>query len=213
MTEPGVTLTDYGLGLECAILAWLVGRSPARSADLRSWAVLFFATIGLAAVLGGTVHGFFLDPRTTGAMLLWPGTLLAVGLTALSAWGLGATSFFAPGVARWMVLAAASGFVAYAFVIGIAPVFAVALANYLPAVVFLVVVFVIAHRRRPEGPALIGAGGLALTLVAAALQQAGVHVHPVYFDHNALYHVVQAVALVLVYIGIRWLVRTTIAGG
>jgi hypothetical protein len=41
------------------------------------------------------------------------------------------------------------------------------------------------------------------------LQQAGVAVHPVYFDHNAVYHLVQAVALVLLYLGFRRVSETT----
>jgi hypothetical protein len=35
------------------------------------------------------------------------------------------------------------------------------------------------------------------------LQQARVAVHPVYFDYNAVYHVVQAIALVFLYFGWR----------
>jgi hypothetical protein len=35
--------------------------------------------------------------------------------------------------------------------------------------------------------------------LGAAGQQAGVALHPVHFDHNAVYHVVQAVALYLLY--------------
>jgi hypothetical protein len=45
--------------------------------------------------------------------------------------------------------------------------------------------------------------GLALSVVAAVLQQQRVAVHPVYFDHNALYHLVQAIALVVLYRGLR----------
>ena len=42
-----------------------------------------------------------------------------------------------------------------------------------------------------------------LSVLAALLQQARIAIHPVYFDHNALYHVVQAAALVLLYFGFR----------
>src|SRR5438552_19210437 len=35
------------------------------------------------------------------------------------------------------------------------------------------------------------------------LQQANVSIHPVYFDHNAVYHVLQGIALVLLYRGFR----------
>jgi hypothetical protein len=46
-------------------------------------------------------------------------------------------------------------------------------------------------------------GGLLLSVAAAVLQQAQVVIHPDYFDHNALYHVVQAIALLVLYLGFR----------
>jgi hypothetical protein len=45
--------------------------------------------------------------------------------------------------------------------------------------------------------------GLIMSAGAAMLQQAKVAVHPVYFDHNAVYHVVQGIALVFLYFGWR----------
>jgi hypothetical protein len=47
------------------------------------------------------------------------------------------------------------------------------------------------------------AAAFVCSAVAAVLQQAQVSLHPVYFDHNAVYHVVQAVAVVLLYFGFR----------
>ena len=47
------------------------------------------------------------------------------------------------------------------------------------------------------------AGGFAVSVAAALLQQGRVAIHPVYFGHNAVYHVVQAIALVLLYGGFR----------
>ena len=37
---------------------------------------------------------------------------------------------------------------------------------------------------------------------AAGVQQGRVDVHPVYFDHDVLYHLIQAVALVLMFRGV-----------
>ena len=41
--------------------------------------------------------------------------------------------------------------------------------------------------------------GIALAMVGSYLQQRHVGIHPVYFNHNALYHLLQAVALLLVF--------------
>ncbi|MGH9399050.1 MAG: DUF6962 family protein [Thermoanaerobaculia bacterium] len=40
--------------------------------------------------------------------------------------------------------------------------------------------------------------------IAAGIEQAGVGLHPVYLDHNALYHVIQAGALLMLFLGFRW---------
>ncbi|MYE35433.1 MAG: hypothetical protein F4X23_11320 [Gemmatimonadales bacterium] len=201
MTEPAVTLTDYGLTLLCAVLVWLA-RSHVR-ADLRPWAMGLFAGSGAAALFGGTVHGFFGDAATLGYRVLWPATILTVGATGLAAWGLGARIDGPPGGTRWITRLAGLAYIAYvAIVLAGWQAFAVAVAFYLPAVIFLTVRFARAWRRRPTASrrrALIGFG---LTFAAAAIQQLQIPIHPVRFDHNALYHVVQAAAFILLYQGI-----------
>jgi hypothetical protein len=87
--------------------------------------------------------------------------------------------------------------------------FRVAILNYLPASIFLLVVFFLTYVRVRKGPVLIGLVGIVLTFVAAGVQQAGVVVHPIYFDHNALYHVIQAVALFMIFWSARWFTVAT----
>jgi hypothetical protein len=72
---------------------------------------------------------------------------------------------------------------------------------YTPVVVlFLVVAARQAVRTRSAGWTQI-AVSFAISLLAAAVQQARIAIHPEYFDHNAVYHVLQAIALVLLYKG------------
>ena len=42
-----------------------------------------------------------------------------------------------------------------------------------------------------------------MSVAAAVMQQMGVAIHPVHFDHNAVYHVVQSGAVILLYLGFR----------
>jgi hypothetical protein len=81
--------------------------------------------------------------------------------------------------------------------------FAFAIAGYLPAVVFLFAVFAwrYTHDRPPGSGAAMA--GLALTLVAAGVQHYRIAPPRLPLDHNAFYHLVQAVALVLIYRGAR----------
>jgi hypothetical protein len=206
MTEVDVTLSDYGLALECAVLAWLTQREPAGYRAVREWLVLFFASVGLAALLAGTAQGFFLDPRTGGARLLGPAILLAVGLMAVAAWGLGAAVALSPLAARWFLIAAVLDFLGYSvIVVGIQSSFGIAVLNYLPAAAFLLIVL---WRRSHVDPRVQPAAvGVLLTVVAFGIQRAHIALHPLYFDGSALSHAVQALALFLVFRGARWLVR------
>jgi len=209
LTEPDVTLTDYGVTLECAILTGLLfRRGPARR-GLRSLFALLFASAGIAALAGGTVHGFF--PRGDSALgaILWRIVLLAVGLTALAGWSIGGRLLFAERTARAVEVLAAVECAAYAIVVlAIDQSFWIAIANYAPSVFFVAFSFLVAYRRRGEGPTapkgsggplLAGLAGLLLMIAGAIVQRLRVAVHPAYFNHNALFHVIQMAAFLLVF--------------
>ena len=206
ITEPDVALTDYGLALECALFAYRIYTRGAESHPIRNWALLFFAATGAAALAGGTVHGFFLDEAGRGYRILWPATLIATGATGLSAWAIGAKIQFSQTIARRVTIAALLEFAGYALaVLFAAQTFLVAVVNYLPPALFLLVVLILRLAREPAPQLRIGIAGLLLTFVGAGIQQAGIALHPVYFNHNALYHLVQAVALFLIFYYFRWL--------
>jgi Family of unknown function (DUF6962) len=86
--------------------------------------------------------------------------------------------------------------------------FRVAIIDNLPAVLFLLAALLICYRRQPRRGPLVAAAGLSLTLVAATLQQLKVGINPVYFNYNAVFHVVQAVALLLLFLGAQALIAT-----
>jgi hypothetical protein len=172
--------------------------------------MLFFGSIGLAALAGGTVHGFFLSTDTMGSAILWPAALIATGITALSAWAIGARMLFPAPVSRWISLAAAVEFVTYSIVVLIVTQeFWIAIVNYLPAVLFLLISFCGVYGRSRETTLLAGVLGLILTLIASWIQQRGLALHPVYFDPNALFHLIQAGALFLIFWSARRLVRAS----
>ena len=195
MTEPDVALTDYALALECTVFAYLLQRREH---------ALFFGSAAVASLAGGTVHGFFLDARTLGNAVLWRITLIAIGVTAASAWAIGARVLFPAPTARRITIAAAAALGAYGVVtMFISQAFRAAVVFYLPAVVFLLVALSVAYARARERGILVAVAGLGLMFIAAAVQQARIALHPTYFNHNALYHLIQAVALWLLFLGLR----------
>jgi hypothetical protein len=199
--EPDVTLTDLGLAIECAVFAMLLLRDT--GTRTRRWFAAFFAVLSAAAALGAIEHGFVADKAAPAGRMVWTATLLAVGLAAVAGWGAAARLVLGGRTARAVTGGVAVAFAGYAaVVVGVDLRFLVAIAFYLPAAIFLLVAFVLVARHGHRG-VIAGAWGMGLTFVAAAVQQGRVALHPRYFDHNALYHVVQAVGLYLVFRGAR----------
>ncbi|MCU1285062.1 MAG: hypothetical protein JWO13_1412 [Acidobacteriales bacterium] len=208
IAELDVTLTDYALAVEATILAYSLYRAKEAWPPLQSAFVLFFSSIGAATLVGGTVHGFFPDDLSRGSKLLWPVTLIILGITSVIVWRLGALLVFRPVVVAWVTRVALIEFVLYSlFVLYVRRDFIIAIANYLPAVLFLTLSFGFRFLRRPNSSTLAGIAGLFLTFVASAVQHFKISLHPRYFNHNAFYHLLQGIALLLIFMSARYLVR------
>jgi hypothetical protein len=203
MTQLDVSLTDFGLAFECTYFAYRITQLPGSSSLRRTFAV-FFLSITIAAAAGGTVHGFFLDESSLGFRVLWPLTLIAIGITALSGIQIGTALQFSRSTALLINRIGLAIFLAYILIVlFIRRDFLIAILDYLPALLFLGVTFLQAFRRHRQSAFLIGFFGICLMFVAAAAQQAQLGIHPLYFNHNALYHLLQAIALAMLFIAAR----------
>ena len=162
---------------------------------------------GLAsgAFWGAVFHAFFpANTTTTPGFIAWIPVSLSI-VVASSAMLELALIALAPRLSRTarraVVAAYAVSFAAVVLLVDES--FTSIVRFYLPALLlFLLGAAVQAIRGRSRPWSLIAAG-LLVSIGAALLQQARVAIHPVYFDHNAVYHVVQGIALVFIYLGFR----------
>ena len=206
MIEPDVVLTDYALALECAVLAFLLWRERTGRDPLAFWFALAFLATAVAALAGGTVHGFFSDKTSAGHRMLWPLVLIMIGVGALAFTNIAAalqmTGQAVPAISR----AALALFLVYCLVVlFFDDRFVVAIVAYLPAVLFLGWVFLEQYRRTRQRAFAWGLAGIGVTLLAAVIQQARIGLHPRYFNHNALYHTLQAAGLFMIFLTTRGL--------
>jgi hypothetical protein len=204
LIEPDVALTDFALAAECALFAgWLYGCGAAGN-PLRRWFVILFAALGIGALLGGITHGFFPEATSDVARAVWIATLIAIGVGALASWAIGAHVLFASTVARWWSAAAALLFALnVAVVLYVSQSFVVAIAFYAPAIVFALLAFMLAYRSSGSWSLLPAIAGIVLSLIAAVIQQTHTGIAALGLTHNALYHLVQAVGLLLIFLTAR----------
>jgi len=196
ISEPMTVLTDYLLAGVAAALAYRLHRAN-RSRAATLWALTFAAT-ALAALVGGSVHG--LVPRPPRVFyLLRTATVMSVGAgTACLLAGV-VFATVGPGSLRRVLLAlCALKLALYLAWVARHPEFRYAAYDSAP-VGLLVLAFLIrwwlGSRSRAAG---LGVAGMLLSIVGLVLQQSRFGIHDTWFNHNDLYHAVQAAALWLV---------------
>lgn len=179
-------LTDYVLGGVSTYAAIALLRDSQISRRL--WA-LAFAALAAAAFLGGTWHGFLQSD------LLWKATTLSAGVASFGMVAGSSYAVFSGQIRAFMLTAALAKLVVYsAWMLGHDAFLYVVIDT---AIAFLVVAAL--HLWKWNGPIL---AGVAVSIAGAAVQASGFRLHE-HFNHNDLYHVIQMVALVLLYRGAK----------
>jgi hypothetical protein len=199
LREPATALTDYLLAVVSTVCLLRLARvAPAR----RPWgALLFFAGFAAAAACGGTWHGV-----TTAGTAGPAGTR---GWVTLVGTGVAASGLAVVGLERFgwgnppALLAGSAVFVvAYGAYVWWDRRFLVAVIAS-SAATLLCLAGLFQHLRRGGRGAGYAMCGLLLSLSGAVLQQLGVAIHLVHFDHNATYHLWLLAALGFFYAGNR----------
>jgi hypothetical protein len=206
--EPDVAITDLGLAILGGYFGWRLRTSLGQGGEgqarrLRKAGLVIMVGLASAALFGAIFHAFFPAKTTTppGRIAWVPVVLSIVAVAATLLWL--ALSLLAPrlsaGITRSLLLVYCVTFAAVALLVDDS--FTGIVRFYGPVLILILIAATVqAARARSAGWALI-AGGFAISIAAALLQQAGISIHPRYFNHNALYHVVQGIALVLLYYG------------
>jgi MFS family permease len=209
--EAAVSISDFALSALCAVLATRLISHNTEMHRVQKWFAVEIVAVAVAALLGGIVHGFVPDTDAFWGALMWRATLLFIGLTGMA--GIMISSFLLcrPGTVERVRIGALLIFAVYCGIVLFEwQHFGVALAFYLPTAVLLFIAFLIRWRRKPDSFACDGLIAMTLTFIAGMLQHFRVAIHPVYFDHNVVYHLIQGFAMIFLYrAGSRWLNEPT----
>jgi hypothetical protein len=201
--EPDVVFTDLALALLGAYFGWRLWTG--RQGSLSKAGSILIAGLASAAFWGAIFHALFPeDTATTPGFIAWIPVSLSILVAAGTMLEL-ALRLLVPRLSlaghRAILAGYAAGFIGVVLLVDES--FTSIVHFYVPALLlFLVAAGRQAIQSRSAGWSSISAG-LLISAGAALLQQAEVSIDPDYFDHNAVYHVLQSVALVFLYLGFR----------
>ena len=205
ISEPMTMFTDYLVTLLAASLGIhliIEGRARSeRSEVLWGWA--FMAT-ALGALAGGTSHGFVQQLGDEGWQVLWKVTVYAIGAASFLLLAGALIASLSGPWRRLLLLLAFLKFVGYVSWMLSHDDFRFVINDYgsTMVVVLLLQIWQWWARRAPSAPWVVG--GILVSFVASLIQQSGFALHQ-HFNHNDIFHVIQLLALWLLYRGGRLL--------
>ena len=203
IAEPMTMLTDYALAAVTGWLGWRLLRARAMHIARLWWAIALIA-LALAAILGGSYHGFAPLLGASTLNLLWKAAVLVIGVAALGMMAGSAHATTAGSPRKLLLVLAAGQFLLYAaWMMGHDDyIFVVADTAAAMAALVILHAWSYAVRRDPASAWMLAA--VAVSALAAAVQASGLALHQD-FNHNDLYHVIQIAAMTLFYTGAKLL--------
>lgn len=190
MNEPVTALTDYALASICIVLGLRLIR-------ISRWWATAFAALGTAALLGGTWHGFVQSE------LLWKATTLSVGVASFAMVVGSALSTTRGALVRLLIVLASLKLLAFAAWMLYHDDFIWVVADTGLALAMVALLHLLRWN-----PWMLA--GVAASVLAGLAQASGFALHA-HFNHNDLYHVVQAAAMFLLYRGVLGYVKNASA--
>jgi hypothetical protein len=200
-TELPTMLTDYALGVLCALLGWrLWARGQAEQRlSVRYWASGMGA-LAAASIAGGTVHGWALILSGLVLSVLWKTSAFMIGFASFAFFVGTLTASVGLPLRRMLIAAAILQLVSYSIWMITHSDFRYVIYNYggTFAVIFLIQMYdLLIGASRSAGWII---AGVSMSCLAAGLQRSGISLHPS-FNHNDLYHIVQMAGMALLYRG------------
>ncbi|MBY0370749.1 hypothetical protein K2X33_08685 [bacterium] len=136
-------------------------------------------------------------------------TLLWIGITASAAWVIAGLLISGSGKTKgWLSFASATFALYFAVAVFYSQSFSIVILNYLPAMIALLGGSLYRYLQTSKKRYLYLSIGVLISLVAAGAQQAGLSIHPQYFNHNATYHLIQALGLLFLFKGAKEMITT-----
>ncbi len=194
--EPTTALTDYLLGAQTLRYAVLL-RPGANSRTAQLWVVALGAA-GLAAIAGGVHHSVHPGPGDAVRRESWRVVGITTGLAAAAMLAATVYATIAPRRRPWWLAATLTKSVVFGALNQTHNDFRLIIYDYASSMLLVLALLATARPPRPGRRAVIA--GILISFLAAAVQMSGITLHR-HFNHNDLYHLIQAIAFHQLYTG------------
>ena len=198
--EVSVAATDFVLFLESGFFAWLLFRQGGRRLS-----TLLFLFLSISSLAGALFHAFFpLKAESPGGFVVWIFTTAAIGLVAVTVLHIVGRLSGSNAASKVMRIVTPVFFVCYMYaLLFIDYGYLMVIRFYGPVILLLGVVAAAKYSTSRKAVLLYLLAGIGLSVIAGVVQSLHVNIGILYLDYNTLYHIVQGIGLVFLYLFFR----------
>lgn len=199
--EPMTMITDYIIGFQTIIMATLLIINFNSDISRILVAISFIAT-GIGAFLGGSSHGFKQFFTKKQDSVIWKLTMVMLGIATVSL-TLGVLVSSITESLLYFILVGISilSFIIYTLWIMKHPKFIYIILYYVPSMLMIMIVKIVTLISVQDPSSIYFIMGVLLAFMGAGIQAKGISFHK-HFNHNDLFHVVQMISFIFLYIGV-----------
>lgn len=200
ISEPTTTLTDYAIALEtiCFAVALVKTNHRKQQQAIAFWSLAFLG-VAVAAIMGGTCHGFASTLGFDGLEVLWHTMSYALGFSSFFMLLASVVSSVPRSIRVWLLAAIGLKSILYFHGIESQDDFTYIVIDYLSAMAIVLMLQFRQLSTQPVSATWIIAGIL-ISVLAVTIQASRVFIAP-YFNYNDIYHLIQMVALYCLFKG------------
>lgn len=207
--EFDVAITDLLLFAESVIFVYFLLQKQSTQTLLRHLLILLFLALGASSLLGALFHAFFpAKATTTGGFIFWMLVAASIGITASTVWCINGLIFKGQKFFKMILPFIVLYFITFMYIVYFIDYqFKTIILFYAPPMIVLALISLV-NFIRDHNFAWFGVFiGVILSFVAAATQYFQISIHPLYFNFNSLYHVIQGISLAVIFLSFRSLLR------
>lgn len=198
--EVSVAVTDFILFLESGFFAWLLFRQGGRRLG-----IFLFSFLGISSFSGAVFHAFFpLKAESPGGFVVWIFTTAAIGLVAVTVLHIVGRLSGSNAASKIMRIATPVFFACYMYaLLFIDYGYLMVIRFYGPVILLLGAVAAVKYSTSRKAVLLYLLAGIGLSVIAGVVQSLHVDIGIPYLDYNTLYHIIQGIGLVFLYLFFR----------
>jgi hypothetical protein len=203
--EFSIALSDLILFIESGIFAYLIYRRASEGLNfktIKGLSFFLFFFLSISSFLGFLFHAFFPTKTDTGGgWLVWMLTAISIGLISVIIWYVDALLLNKKSIYRFI-----NYFVGIFLLVYLVTVFFIdyhyptIIKFYAPPILLLGAVALMRSIATKSRTWIYLFSGILLSLIAAGVQALHFSFDPIYFNYNTLYHIIQGIGLVLLYV-------------